>query len=198
MSEHSSLEKTAVTAAPVLPVIAERWSPRSYDASYTISATEITSLLEAARWAPSANNLQPWRFSVIKREDALFADLIQHGLKGWNQAWAPNASAIIIVSAVVADNDGKQNAYAAFDSGLATQNLLLEATHLGLAAHVLGGIVPEWLDEALGLDDNIQPLVGITVGKRAPADELDGPLHDREVAPRTRLSLDEIVLHGKP
>jgi nitroreductase len=193
-----SIDKTAVTAAPVLSAIAERWSPRSYDATYTISAAEVTSLLEAARWAPSANNLQPWRFSVIKREDALFADLVQHGLKGWNQAWAPNASAIIIVSAVVADNDGKQNAFAAFDAGLATQNILLEAIHLGLAAHVLGGIEPAWLDEALGLDDNIKPLVGITVGKRALPEALEGALHDREVAPRTRLSLDEIVLHGKP
>lgn len=193
-----SIDKTAVTAAPVLSAIAERWSPRSYDAGHKISAAEVTSLLEAARWAPSANNLQPWRFSVIKREDALFADLVQHGLKGWNQAWAPKASAIIIVSAVVADNDGKQNEFAAFDAGLATQNLLLEATNLGLAAHVLGGIEAAWLDEALSLDDNVKPLVGITVGKRALPEELEGALHDREVAPRTRLSLDEIVLHGKP
>lgn len=198
MPHLDSNDKTAVTAAPVLSVIAERWSPRSYDANHKISAAEVTSLLEAARWAPSANNLQPWRFSVIKREDALFADLVQHGLKGWNQAWAPNASAIIIVSAVVADNDGKQNAFAAFDAGLATQNILLEATHLGLAAHVLGGIEADWLDEALDLDDNIKPLVGITIGKAAPATELEGPLHDREVAPRSRLALDEIVLHGKP
>ncbi|MDE2387002.1 MAG: nitroreductase family protein [Actinomycetales bacterium] len=198
MPHLDSNDKTAVTAAPVLSVIAERWSPRSYDANHKISAVEVTSLLEAARWAPSANNLQPWRFSVIKREDALFADLVQHGLKGWNQAWAPNASAIIIVSAVMADNDGKQNPFAPFDAGLATQNLLLEATHLGLSGHVLGGIEAEWLDEALGLDDNIKPLVGITVGKRALPEELEGALHDREVAPRSRLSLDEIVLHGKP
>ena len=99
---------------------------------------------------------------------------------------------------MVADNDGKQNEFASFDAGLATQNLLLEATNLGLAAHVLGGIESAWLDEALSLDDNVKPLVGITVGKRALPEELEGALHDREVAPRTRLSLDEIVLHGKP
>ena len=194
----SSLNKTAETSAPVLQAIAERWSPRAYDASHKISDAEVTSLLEAGRWAPSANNLQPWRFSVIKREDALFGELVQNGLSGWNQAWAPKASAIIIVSAVLFNADGKENEFAKFDAGLATQNILLQAHELGLSSHVLGGIVPAWLDEALELDDNIKPLVGITIGKRANPETLEGPLHDREVTPRSRLSLDEITLHGKP
>ena len=193
----SSLDKTAVTAVPVLKAIAERWSPRAYDATHKISDAEVTALLEAARWAPSANNIQPWRFTVIKREDALYGDLVQLGLSGWNQAWAPNASAVIIVSAVVADADGKENSFAHFDAGLATQNLLLQAHELGLAAHVLGGIVHPWLHETLGLDDNTKTLVGITVGKRAEPETLEGGLHDREVAPRTRLSLDEITIKAQ-
>ena len=193
-----AINKTAITAAPVLPVIAERWSPRSYDPTHVLTQHELLSVLEAARWAPSAMNIQPWRFSIIKREDTLFGDLIAHGLKGWNQAWAPKASAIIVVSAVTADADGKNNPYAHYDTGSAVQNLLLQAAELGLATHVMGGIEPEWLRENLSLADNIDPVVALTIGKRALPEELEGPLLERELLARTRLTLDEIVLHGKP
>ena len=193
-----AINKTAITAAPVLPVIAERWSPRSYDPTHVLTQHELLSVLEAARWAPSAMNIQPWRFSVIKREDALFGDLIAHGLKGWNQAWSPKASAIIVVSAVTADAEGKTNPYAQYDTGSAVQNLLLQAAELGLATHVMGGIEPEWLRENLALADNIAPIVALTIGKRALPEDLDGPLLERELLARTRLTLDEIVLHGKP
>lgn len=193
-----AINKTAITAAPVLSVIAERWSPRSYDATHELSKHELLSVLEAARWAPSAMNIQPWRFSVIKRDDALFGDLVAHGLKGWNQAWSPKASAIIVVSAVTADAEGKTNPYAQYDTGSAVQNLLLQAAELGLATHVMGGIEPEWLRENLALADNIAPIVALTIGKRALPEDLDGPLLERELLARTRLTLDEIVLHGKP
>ena len=63
------MNKTAITAAQILPVLAERWSPRSFDANYKLSEHEVLSILEAARWAPSANNAQPWRFSVLHRGD---------------------------------------------------------------------------------------------------------------------------------
>lgn len=193
-----SINKTAVTAAAILPVIAERWSPRSYDAAHELSQHELLSVLEAARWAPSANNLQPWRFVVVHRADADYADVIQHGLKGWNQAWSPNASAIIFVAAVTTNPDGKPAHFAAYDAGLASQNLVLQATDLGLATHIMGGIEAGWVSEHFGIDPSITPLVAITIGKRAAPEALDGPLLEREVAARTRLTLDEIVLRGKP
>ena len=198
MSNTPAINKTAITAAPILSVIAERWSPRAYDATHTLSQHELLSVLEAARWAPSANNLQPWRFSVIKREDALFAELAEKGLSGWNAAWAPKASAIIIVSAVVADAEGKANPYAQYDTGSAVQNLLLQATELGLSTHVMAGIDFGFISSALELPENIKVLAAVTIGKRAEADTLEGALLEREVAARTRLTLDEIVLHGKP
>jgi nitroreductase len=193
-----SINKTAITAAPVLSVIAERWSPRSYDANYELTQHELLSVLEAARWAPSANNIQPWRFSVIKRGEALFGQLAESGLSGWNASWAPKASAIIVVSAVVADAEGKQNPYALYDTGSAVQNLLLQATELGLSTHVMAGIDHAWISEALGLPANQQVAVALTIGKRALPEELEGPLLERELTARTRLTLDEIVLHGKP
>ncbi|MEY4742348.1 MAG: hypothetical protein RL672_1098 [Actinomycetota bacterium] len=193
-----SINKEAVTAAPVLSVIADRWSPRSYDANYKLTQHELLSVLEAARWAPSANNVQPWRFSVIHREDAMYHDLVDHGLKGWNQAWTPKASAIIIVSAVTANDEGAANPFALYDAGLASENLMLQAVELGLATHVMGGIEEAWLRDKLNLADNITPIVAISIGKRALPEELEGPLLDRELAARTRLTLDEIVLRGKP
>ena len=90
--------KKPETAVEIHPLIAERWSPRSFDDTAQISDGDILAMLEAARWAPSANNSQPWRFAVVRREDADFADVID-ALAGFNKEWAPRASAFIIVGA---------------------------------------------------------------------------------------------------
>jgi nitroreductase len=191
------MSKTAITAAPIMPVLAERWSPRSYDTSYVLSQHEMLSILEAARWAPSGNNVQPWRFSVAPRGTALHAKVVE-GLSGFNAAWAPSASAIIVVSIVATNADGSEAKSAPFDAGLAVSQLITQAHELGLHAHVIGGVLHDVLHKNLELADNLKVLVALTVGKVAPATDLEGPAYEREIAPRTRLELDEIVLHGKP
>ncbi len=180
-----------------MPVLAERWSPRSYDTSYVLSQHEMLSILEAARWAPSGNNVQPWRFSVAPRGTALHAKVVE-GLSGFNAAWAPSASAIIVVSIVATNADGSEAKSAPFDAGLAVSQLITQAHELGLHAHVIGGVLHDVLHKNLELADNLKVLVALTVGKVAPATDLEGPAYEREIAPRTRLELDEIVLHGKP
>jgi nitroreductase len=192
------MKKTAETAAPILPVLAERWSPRSYDTDYELSDQEVLSMLEAARWAPSSNNLQPWRFSVLNRGTELFNRVASEGLNGFNQAWAPKASALIVVSIKTVTGEGKPNNAAPYDAGLAVANLVTQAHALELHAHQIGGFTAEPISEILELGDDLRPIVVVAVGKVAPAENLEGPAYDREVAPRTRLSLDEIVLHGKP
>ena len=82
------MSKTAITAAPIAPVLADRWSPRAYDASYEIASHDLLSVLEAGRWAPSANNMQPWFFSVAKRGDDLWNQINAEALEGFNAAWA--------------------------------------------------------------------------------------------------------------
>ena len=191
------MNKTAITAAPIMPVLADRWSPRSFDAQHEAPEHELLSVLEAARWAPSSNNGQPWRFSVAKRGDALFGQIVE-GLTGFNQAWAPKASALIVVSVKKFNADGGAYRSAHYDAGLAVANLTIQAQELGLHTHQMGGMHPEQISETLGLGDQLEPVVIIALGKLAPAELLEGPAYEREVAPRSRLTLDEIVLHGKP
>ena len=191
------MSKTAITAAPIMPVLAERWSPRSYDSSYVISQHDMLSILEAARWAPSANNVQPWRFSVAANGTDLHTKVVE-GLSGFNAAWAPGASAIIVVSIVATNADGSEAKSAPFDAGLAVSQLITQAHELDLHTHVIGGVLHDVLHKNLELAENLKVLVAIAVGKVAPANNLEGPAYEREIAPRTRLELDEIVLHGKP
>ncbi len=189
------MSKTAITSAPIAPVLADRWSPRSFDETYELSNHDLLSILEAGRWAPSANNVQPWRFTVGRRGDAIFGKIVEN-LKSWNAAWAPKASAIIVISGVVKNAAGEPNAWSTFDSGIASAHMLVQIHELGLHGHVVAGIEFEELAKSLGHGDHLKGLVGIVVGKAAPADKLEGPLFEREVATRVRLGLDEIVIDG--
>lgn len=192
------MNKSAITVAPIMPVLAERWSPRSFDANYQLTQHELLSILEAARWAPSANNGQPWRFAVVNRGEALFDQVVADGLSGFNQAWAPRSSTLVVVSIQTKLADGRENNGALYDAGLSVANLVIQAQELGLHAHQMSGIVPAGLSNAFGLHEDIRPIVVVAIGKVAPADQLEGPAYEREIQPRTRLELDEIVLHGKP
>jgi nitroreductase len=190
--------KIAITAAPISPVLAERWSPRSFNKDYLLTQHEALSILEAGRWAPSANNLQPWRFAYISKTDELHGAICEKGLTGFNQSWAPNASALIVVAVQVNTADGKENTGRKYDAGLAASMMVVQAQELGLHTHHIGGLVREEILELLKLDSNYEILTVIAVGKIAPAEELEGPAFEREVAPRVRLELDEIMLYGKP
>ena len=180
-----------------MPVLAERWSPRSFDATYTLTQHELLSVLEAARWSESANNAQPWRFAVVTRNDAKHAE-VSATLSGWNQTWAPVASAIILVGAKKLTADGSVNLMARYDSGLAVSKLVIQAQELGLHTHQMAGLDAAKAAEVLGLPSDYEFIVSLAIGKVAPAELLAEPLHEREIAPRTRLELDEIVFYGKP
>jgi nitroreductase len=192
------MNKTAITAAPIMPVLADRWSPRSFDANYQLTQHELLSILEAARWAPSANNGQPWRFAVVNRGEELFDKVATEGLSGFNQAWAPRASTLVVVAIQTKHADGRENTGALYDAGLSVANLITQAQELGLHTHQMSGIIADGLRAAFDLDEDLRPIVVVAIGKVAPADQLEGPAYEREIQPRTRLELDEIVLHGKP
>ena len=190
--------KIAITAAPIAPVLAERWSPRSFNKDYLLTQHEALSILEAGRWAPSANNLQPWRFAYISKTDDLHQAICEKGLTGFNQSWAPNASALIVIAVKIKTADGKENTGRKYDAGLAASMMVVQAQELGLHTHHIGGLVREEILDLLKLDESYEVLTVIAVGKVAPAEELEGPAFEREVAPRVRLELDEIMLYGKP
>jgi len=192
-----TLNKTAVTAAPILPVLAERWSPRSFDKTYQLTQHEQLAILEAARWAPSANNRQPWRFSLLNRGTELHSQVSEH-LSGFNKAWAPSASTLVVVSVINQTPEGEPYKIGLYDAGLSVSDMVVQAHELGLHAHQMAGFDHQAVHKVLGLADNLETVVIVAIGKIAPAEDLEGPAYEREVAPRTRLTLDEIVLHGKP
>jgi nitroreductase len=190
------MHKTAITSAEIAPVLAERWSPRAYDTNYEISAEDLTSILEAGRWAPSANNLQPWRFSVVTRGEELHKAIVEQAMAGFNAAWVPNASKVIFISVPTVNQDGNPYPIAWFDAGLAAQNMMIQAEALGLSSHPISGYKHDVASVLLGLEEGRTSIAAIVLGKKIDPSNLEGPAQEREVAPRTRLSLDEIVLHG--
>lgn len=185
--------KTAETAVPILPVLAERWSPRSYDADYQLSREKLLAVLEAARWAPSANNGQPWRFSVLERGSELHGKVCEQ-LNGFNQIWAPKASTLVVVSALTKRPDGEPYRGAHYDVGLAVQSMVIQAHAMGLVAHQMSGANRDAVHEVLGLGSDLEVLVLVALGKAASPDALEAAARERELAPRTRLPLSELVL----
>ena len=189
--------KTASTAVPVHPLLAERWSPRGFDRAHQIGDEHVAALLEAARWAPSAGNSQPWRFLVTRRgeqaHDQLFA-----ALAPGNQAWAGAASALVLVAARTAADDGAPQPWALYDTGQAVASLVTQAQAHGLAVHQIGGFDSEAVRAGFGLDQALTPVVVLAVGRADPDAELPGHLAARETAPRTRHPLSDLLLDAAP
>jgi nitroreductase len=188
-----STRRTSETSVPLVPLLDERWSPRSFDRAATISDRQLDALLEAARWAPSASNKQPRRFIAGRRGTPTF-DAIVDALMGFNAAWAPNASALIVAIADVSAVSAGQPSWAEYDLGQAVAHLTVQAHAEGLHTHQMGGVEWDRIITAFGLADNLKPITVTAVGVVDEADKLNEALAERERAPRTRLPLDELVL----
>ncbi|PIS02885.1 MAG: nitroreductase [Chlamydiae bacterium CG10_big_fil_rev_8_21_14_0_10_42_34] len=179
---------------PILPLILNRWSPRSMTGE-KISEEETLSLFEAARWAPSSYNNQPWRFVYAKREtphwDKFFNLLIE-----FNQSWCANAALLgVIVSGKVFEKNKKPSITYALDAGSAWQNLALEGTSRGLVVHGMQGFDYQKAKEILQIPDDFEVLAMFAVGKKAPKENLPPDLQEREV-PSGRKKVDEIAFEG--
>ena len=197
MSLAITSERRATTAAPIEEILSMRWSPRSFDESAVVTDEQVTSLLEAARWAASASNVQARRFVVGKRGTATF-DRIERHLMGFNRAWAPKASLLVLAIAVTApEDDGSAvgaHRWAEYDTGQSMANLTSQAHALGLHAHSMGGIEVEALREEFGLPARFVPITVTAVGTFASPDLLPEHYREREVAVRDRLPLSELIL----
>ena len=187
----------AVTDYPVQDLIASRWSPYSF-ADKLVSDEELRSLFEAARWAASSNNEQPWSYIVAKKEDAgEFARLLSCLVEA-NQAWAKSASALALsVSRLNFARNDKPNRAAIHDLGLAAGNLVLEATARGLAVHQMIGILPEKAREVYSIPDGHEPLTALAIGYAGDPADLPAELRVRDAARRPRKPLKEFVFGGK-
>lgn len=193
MNSVATLDRSADTTAHLHPLLADRWSPRGFDAGHRLDDETLGTLLEAARWAPSANNSQPWRFLVGRRGDDTFGRLAEV-LAGFNQAWAPAASALVLVVAETTDETGQPRPYALYDSGQAVAAMTLQGEAEGLSLHQMGGFDADAARAAFELDETLTPVVVVAVGRHDPAADLPEALAVRETAPRTRLPLEALLL----
>lgn len=179
----------------VNPLIISRWSPRAMTGE-DIPDDVLMSLFEAARWAPSAFNSQPWRFIYAKRDtehwDRLFG-LLNEG----NQSWTKNASALMVVlSQRISDYNGKLNKTHAFDTGAAWENLALQAITLGWYAHAMSGVHFDKAREVLGVPKDYDIHAMIAVGKKGDKASLSEKDQERET-PNDRKQISEFIMEGK-
>jgi len=185
------------TDFPVHDLIASRWSPYSF-ASRSISDGDLRSLFEAARWAPSSFNEQPWSYIVAKKEDTDEFERLLSCLVDVNQGWAKAASALALgISRLNFARNNKPNRAAIHDLGLATGNLVLEATARGLAVHQMIGILPDKVRELYSIPEGYEPLTAVAIGYAGDPADLPEELRARDGARRPRKPLKEFVFSGK-
>lgn len=169
---------------PVLPLFINRWSPRSFKPEPIAKAT-LDSMVEAARWAPSSNNLQPWRFFITNGPGAT-RDGWNEAVNGWNRAWTDAAPALVWVVARTMNPPSERhphptpNHHAHFDTGAAAMQFVLEGERHGIKAHYLGGIDATKAHQILGLDADHEVVCAIVLGHPGPADTLPEMLKARE------------------
>jgi nitroreductase len=193
------LEKPATTAAPIHELMQRRWSTRAFDASRPVSRAEILSLLEAARWAPSCNGVEPWRFIVCDRAtDPASFDRAFDCLSPGNRLWAGNAQLFILA---VAANDplsgGRPNRFSQYDTGMAMMSLCLQAVALGLVAHQMAGYDVAKATALFGVPAECTPMAMVAIGRQASPDVLDEETKKKELAPRARKALGERFFEGE-
>jgi nitroreductase len=187
---------TRTTNPDILPLIRERWSPRSFDAS-AMPQADLEVLLEAAGLAPSAYNIQPWTFLYAHRDDANW-DRFLALLVEFNQGWAKDASVLLFTVSQTTMGHGEQpspNHSHSFDTGAAWQTLALQAAHMGYAAHGMTGVDFARAAAELSVPADHRIEAAIALGRPAPANRLPEFLRDKEV-PSGRKPVADIMRAG--
>ena len=191
------MQKPATTDHPVHDLIRGRWSPRAFSRK-PVPRDILRSLFEAARWAPSSNNEQPWAFLVATQEDPAFHAQMLSTLVEFNQVWARRAPVLAIaVSKLAFARNGKPNRNAFYDTGAAVAYLTTEATARGLFVHQMAGFDSQKAIELLSIPSGWEPIAAFVIGYPGEPDSLPDPaLRERELAPRSRKPLSEFVMSG--
>ena len=184
--------KHAPAAADVAELIRRRWSPRAF-ADKAVSSDDVKKLFEAARWAASSYNEQPWRFLVGYRGDETYQKIFD-SLVEFNQGWAKSAPVLILSAGKKTfTHNGSPNHHGLYDTGAATAYLVLQATELGMHAHSMGGFSQEKAREAFAIPDDFIIGAVTAVGYFGDPDTLPDQLRQQETSPRQRKPLSEIV-----
>ncbi len=179
---------------PVESWIVNRWSPRALSGE-EISQEELMTLFEAARWAPSSYNGQPWRFFYARRDHAHWDEFFDLMVE-FNQGWAKDAAVlIVVVSRTTFEHNDKPAQTHSFDTGSAWENLALQASAMGLVAHGMQGFDYDKARQVLQLPDHYHVEAMVAVGLPGNAEDLPEGLRERE-KPSDRKPLEDIICEG--
>jgi nitroreductase len=190
------MHKRAPTDFPVHEVVSERWSPRAFS-DKVLPPVVLASLFEAARWAPSSSNEQPWAYIVATRDNTEnFAKLVDLLVPG-NSIWAKNAPVLALAVAHLAfEKHGTPNRNALYDVGAASAWLTVEATSRGLLVHQMAGYDAEKARQVFAIPAGWEPIAAIAIGYPGDTNTLPENLRERETAARTRRPLAKFVMTG--
>jgi len=191
------MEKPAEAAHPIHELIQRRWSPLSFS-SRPVEAATLQRLFEAARWAPSCFNEQPWRFVVCTRERPADHQHFVDCLAAGNVPWARHAPVLLLsVAKRSFTHNGTPNRHAWHDVGMAVENLIVQATALGLFVHQMGGFDPAMARASFDIPEDFEPVAAIALGYPGDPESLPPALRDRELGQRTRKPLEALVFEGR-
>ncbi|MFO7659647.1 MAG: nitroreductase family protein [Candidatus Cloacimonadaceae bacterium] len=178
---------------PITELLQKRWSPRAFS-SQPLTEEQVLTLFEAARWAASCNNEQPWRFIWSLKDDSEKYQKLLDCLKPGNREWAVNAPFLMVTLVQTNFDTGKKNKWARHDLGLAMGNLTAQATSMDLYVHNMAGFVADKVSEYFDLPEGIKPVTMVVIGYMGELSSLSEHNQTRELEPRIRKPLKELFL----
>jgi len=192
------LEKNAITSVPIHDLLNRRWSPRAYDANRPVTRAQLAALLEAGRWSPSCNGVEPWRYLIWDRaRDPAGFETAFGCLSENNKKWVQYAP-LLLLSIASPDplGGGRPNRYSQHDTGMASMSIAVQAVALGLVAHQMAGFDAEKARAAFGIPADCTPMAMMAIGYQASPDVLDEETKKKELTPRARKPLTERFFEG--
>ncbi len=177
-------------------LISKRWSPVAFD-NRPVEYDKIHLLFDAAKWAPSGRNAQPWRFIFATKEMPEY-ELLFNLLSKVNQAWAKTAPLLVLTLAQkISTYKNRNNRLASYEAGMAVGNLLIQATYMGLHVHQMGGYDEEKAKEVLVIPTRYEPMAMMAIGYKGDISQLPEEFHDRETKRKTRMEISKFLVQGK-
>ena len=191
------MEKLAQTDYPIIEILRRRWSPRAFS-DQIVEPEKLLSLFEAARWAPSSFNEQPWYFVLATKQKPEEHARLLSCLSEKNQQWARQAPVLMVsIAKLNFDHTGKPNRHAFHDLGLAVANMIVQATSLNLFVHQMAGFSPEKVAELYNVPDNFEPVAAIALGYGRDVEDLPEPFRESELGLRSRKPIPSFVFEGQ-
>lgn len=190
------IKKPAPAAAPIHELLIHRWSPRAFE-DRPVEPEKLRTIFEAARWAASSYNGQPWSFIIATKDDPKNFQRVLDSFVEFNQGWAKHAPVVgLSVAQLKFQHNGQPNRHAFHDVGQAATSLAIQATALGLQLHQMAGIDPEKARKIFNIPEGYEAVAGFALGYPGHASKLSDQLREREQGPRERKVLSSFVFEG--